>query len=311
MKSWSTLFAEEVSEDFFNSASSADYRNALAEFGLDMVALDTIAEDTNLTFCSDETRPNGIGKLTHLEWDSNFFSCKSARIESLYFRDNDPNAYQTRLKLIDDILRGANDNGYKFLSCRITAEDTLLAYALEENGFRICDILNIYVSESVAGEPIGIDERDEAAEILDNCIEGLIWGRVHQDPMIDPVLAKKFYRDTSAWILSQECHVTIARENGRGVGFAIGLIDRETTEIMGRRHGILWLIAVDPKFQGRGIGKNLLDNFKTEFSPQIDLLEIGTQVSNVAANRMYLRAGYRPLTQALTFHRWDTGSKSN
>ena len=41
------------------------------------------------------------------------------------------------------IVKEADRLGHKFVMCRITASDPLLANALEEVGFRICDILNI------------------------------------------------------------------------------------------------------------------------------------------------------------------------
>ena len=210
--------------------------------------------------------------------------------------------------LIDNILHKTDESGYRLLTCRITAEDTFLAHALEERGFRLCDVLNIYVSELDVSELTVADEKDEAIKILDRCLEDMSWGRVYQDPNIDHSLAKKFYRDSSAWILSQKCHVTIARVNGHSVGLAIGIIDQQISDNISRNFGALWLIAVDREYRGMGVGKKLLQDFSKEFSTQVDLLEIGTQVSNIPANRMYLKANYQPLTQALTFHRWSSGN---
>ena len=125
----------------------------------------------------------------------------------------------------------------------------------------LCDVLNIYLAELHKSGESYPDQRDEALEILDRCLEGMTWGRMYQDPNIDPEMAMKFYRDTSSWILNQECCVSISRENNRGVGLAIGVIDGKMSENIGCHYGFLWLIAVDPEFQGKGVGRNLFYKF--------------------------------------------------
>ena len=188
--------------------------------------------------------------------------------------------------------------------CRITASDPLLANALEEVGFRICDILNIYVAKSVSANTEVLDHRSEASEILEHCIKGMKWGRIHQDPNIIPAMAHQFYLELTREILTQECHVTIVRSDGRAVGFAIGVPEIETSNFLNERFGVLWLIAIDPEFQGIGLGKKLFKEFLLNFSGLCDIVEIGTQSNNKPANEIYTQAGCQLVAQALTFHRW-------
>ena len=300
-----------VLTEFFDVATSTDYRKALSCYGLDLPVVDAFSILDGLTIYEKNDDPKGVGKIQRLDWDSKILGVDSARIGSLYFLKDDTEPYQTRLNMVEKLLYEATEGSHKFLTCRISADDIFLAHALEEKGFRLCDVLNIYLrkmGDTLSVQSNGRKEvRKEAMEILARCLDGMTWGRMYQDPCIDNKLAVKFYLETSKKILNQESHITIARDKGRGIGVAIGVVDQDISKNIGSRYGVLWLIVVDPSYQGKGFGNALLSQFIEEFSDQTDLLEIGTQVSNRSANRMYIKANCYPLTQALTFHWWQSG----
>ena len=304
MKTETKTITDEVYRRFISSAQSSDYRRVLEGYGLDMLAFNTLSGRDNLVFHSEHGHLRGLGQIHHLNWDSEFFGVDTARIENLLFSQDSKAPFEIRANLIGQIVERADKGNAKFLSCRITAEDTLLAQALEEQGFRLCDILNVYVKTLKRIDKIIPDRREEAFRVLDHCLGGMKWGRVYQDPNIEKSKAREFYQQISVSMLSKDCHVTIARENGLGVGLAIGVLDPKVSEFMDKPYGVLWLIAIAPEFHGRGVGKKLLKKFIKEVSGLYDFLEIGTQVSNVGANKMYLSVGCNLLTQALTFHRW-------
>ena len=133
--------------EFMAAATSADYRRALSEFGLDMAALDALSQTDDVGAFDEIGRQKGAGKMHHLDWDSQFFGVGSARIEGLYFADDDPDPYQTRSSVIDALLREADAAGDRFLNCRISAGDAHLSKALEDKGFQLFDVLNIYVTK--------------------------------------------------------------------------------------------------------------------------------------------------------------------
>ena len=97
MTSKPILLGDDEMTSFFDIATSADYRKALSGYGLDMVALDTVCGTDELIAFTRNGRQMGVGKIHHLEWDSQFFGVKSARIESLYFVENDSEPYDTRV----------------------------------------------------------------------------------------------------------------------------------------------------------------------------------------------------------------------
>lgn len=298
---------ETALKTFESSATPADYRRGLSPGVLDVSSLEPACDGDNVEALFKGGAVEAVGRLTPLDWDSDFFGTAAGRLEGLYFDAGAASPFALRSAMVKRLVEKADNRKIRFLNCRISAADTYLAQALEEQEFRLCDILNIYTVELSGGAGQGSGSRDEALKILDRCIATMNFGRVHQDPMIEPSVATKFYRETTAWVLSKDCHVTIARKDGRSVGLAIGVVDGDMSRALGRRYGFLWLIAVMPEYGGRGIGGELLNAFMGEFSASCDLLEIGTQVSNVAANRLYQNTGCRLATQALTFHRWSWG----
>jgi len=295
---------------FLEQAAAADYRHVLSSLGFNLHQEETMAAGERLTTSNASGKIAATGRVRPLEWDSKFFGVPCGRFEGLFFASTDPNPLKTRLELLQKMTAMANAAGLDFLDCRIRADDLYLKEALEESGFFLCDELSIYQTE-LATDPENAQptakatpEWDKLAAFLERCLADMEWGRVFQDPNIDRKTARKFYLQACRHYLSEGAHVTAIEENGSLVGAAIGVVDAEISEQTGRRYGILWFITVDPAYRGQGFGKRLFDKFKQEFAVRAELLEIGTQSANTAANRIYLSAGCGPLARVMTFHKW-------
>lgn len=80
----------------------------------------------------------------------------------------------------------------------------------------------------------------------------------------------------------------VAEEEGRPVGLAFGIFDRENPKI--GHVGGMW---VEPAARGRSAGRALLDSaIAWGHSRSLDRLELWVTEGNVAATRMYERAGF-------------------
>jgi len=80
----------------------------------------------------------------------------------------------------------------------------------------------------------------------------------------------------------------VAEEDGRPVGLAFGIFDKERPKI--GHIGGMW---VDPLTRGQGAGRALLDSaIAWGRSRALDRLELWVTEGNVAATRMYERAGF-------------------
>jgi ribosomal protein S18 acetylase RimI-like enzyme len=283
-----------VSED---GIRSADFRRYLAPEFDGLCAARMTADDV--------ATADAGGRVRRLEWDSEFFGVPSGRLLDLWRRPFVP-ARVAWGELVPALVARADAQGFDFLDVRIAADELALAQALEAAGFRLVDALAIYRHDlrgAVAAPPI--PHREEAvAAVLDAGLARMEWGRLFADPRVPRAMAEDFYRRTTLHYLAQGGRSTLLVEGGRPAGLAIGILDEEGSRLAQRRLGQLWLFILAPDYTGKGLGKRLFNQFCAEFGAVVEFVEIGTQIQNVPANRIYRSAGAMPIAHALTFHRW-------
>ncbi len=66
--------------------------------------------------------------------------------------------------------------------------------------------------------------------------------------------------------------------------------------------GHVGLVGVDPAFRRRGIGQGLLAALESEVQPLLDEITVVTESANIAALRLYTRAGYTIRQSWTVFH---------
>ena len=297
-------------EIFLSQASPADYREFLSADGLDLGAEEFLVRNPRVTVTDDRDALSGVGRIQPLDWDSTFFDTPSGRLEGLFFTDKVGLRGWSRSELIERLVDRAETMNLRHLTCRIRADDLSLAHCLERADFHLVDIMTIY-QRSLENLPLiegGQDQKipthRKVMEFLGAAVKGMQWGRVFHDPQIDRETAEKFYIEMSNFYLTKGAHITAIYEGDRLAGVALGITDEELSRSLGKRYGYLWLIIVSPEFMGRGFGSKLFDNFCRTFSRQCDLLEIGTQIANIPANRLYMKAGCIYRQGVSTFHKW-------
>lgn len=291
-----------LATDFLDEARPADYQHALGTLGYFPADEERDDDPDRIVVRNADGAFVAAGRVVTLDWDSRFFGVGAGRLEGLFLGD----APDASNQLVAALTEKSANRGIGFLTCRIRGDEPSLVRALEDTGFRLCDAMTYYTTElMVAKNPATPVDRQRADAIVRRCLAGLDMGRVFEDPKIDKDKARRFHAEASRHYLDSGAHVTILEDRGRDVGFAIGIDNEAVTRQSGRRYGHLWLIAVDPELRGRGFGERLFNAFLREFAPRCDVLEIGTQTDNVAANRLYRGAGCRELGQVLTFHRWS------
>ena len=74
--------------------------------------------------------------------------------------------------------------------------------------------------------------------------------------------------------------------------------------------GSIDLAAVAERARGRGVGRRIIAGAIAEFSSRgATRINVVTQGSNLAAQNLYLDAGFRPSSCSLWFHWWDTAAR--
>jgi ribosomal protein S18 acetylase RimI-like enzyme len=141
--------------------------------------------------------------------------------------------------------------------------------------------------------------RDALVNLAGNAF---IFSRFYNDFRIPLPLINRLYSALVEEKLSscrEFIKIAVIKENL--AGFVVGEIDDDCPEL-----GYLWLIAVDERFRGSGIGRELFKNFLNDIGKSVKWIEIGTQCNNRVAISLYEKFNFRMQTSLFTMH-WLRG----
>ncbi|NVL90352.1 MAG: GNAT family N-acetyltransferase [Desulfobacterales bacterium] len=294
---------------FWENAVPGDYQHFLSRYGFPLHFKEPEAGGIRKIVAA-KGDIFATGRIVPLDWDSEFFGFSCARLEGLFFSgEGDPIYARERLMaalLEEEVARTA-----VFLSCRVRADDLPLAQALEAAGFRLVDVMAVFMKKLdglAHSRRHGIALKYEASNIiplLEECIRGMRFGRMLADPNIPKEKAHEFYLQVSRYYLTQGAAAVVLQYDGANVGLAIGVPDETISGYLKRRYGYLWFIGLLSDFKGKRLGHELFSLFCREFACSCDILEIGTQVHNYPATRVYEKGACAVSNHLLTFHRWN------
>jgi len=129
------------------------------------------------------------------------------------------------------------------------------------------------------------------------------WAPVHasmRDVMGDEIFERLYgedwrrqqQRDVEKALRDEKSEVRVAEVNGEVVGFVAAIVDADS------RMGEIYMVAVDPGFQNRGIGTRLTDvatDWLRETGMSVVRVSTGGDVGHGPARRTYEKAGYTPM----------------
>ena len=131
--------------------------------------------------------------------------------------------------------------------------------------------------------------------------------RFHSDPLIPRQAADNVY---AAWIenacLGHGADVVIVAErNGCLEGYVSCALDREAESHLGLRIGTIGLVATAPEARGHGLARAIIAAALEWFWSQgAVIVEVGTQLRNLPAARLYESMGFRLVSTSVSFHKW-------
>jgi dTDP-4-amino-4,6-dideoxy-D-galactose acyltransferase len=233
--------------------------------------------------------------LRRLDWDSQFFGRSIARIDSV--------------NLTPSLLTSANhwaaQNQIDCFYYLCPAEDTASARTAGEDGFTCVDIrytlgLKIPASWLNLNVPAIRTAREADIPVL-RTIAGQSHtdSRFYADLHFDRQKCSELYQ---TWI-EKSCHgyedvVWVWEEDHQAVGYVTG-------KITGGGKGEIGLVAVDPRWQGKGIGKHLVHRtigwFQENGAQHISVI---TQGRNIPAQVLYQKSGFISECMQLWYHKW-------
>lgn len=195
-----------------------------------------------------------------------------------------------------------------FFYAKLPTRSVAQVGALTAAGFRIVDV-NLTLDRPAtapvasvlpAGLAVAPFQPGWQAAILDIAASCFVYSRFHLDPHVAPALANEIKR---AWI-ENYCR------GRRGDGLLVALVDGQpagflavlAATVHGQTCRVIDLVGVAKSFQGRGVGRALVDAFLREAAGRCDQVRVGTQAANIPSLRLYEQAGFRMADSSYVLH---------
>ncbi len=195
-----------------------------------------------------------------------------------------------------------------FYYARIPTTQVRRVRALTTAGFSVVDVNVTFEREPVrypdwpASRNIRVRDilPSEHECVLDIAASCFVYSRFHLDSQIPNQLANAVKR---AWIDSY-CHkrrgerLLVAEMDSKPVGFNAVLAATMGVEPV----RIIDLIGVERAYQGRAVGKRLVEHFIHDSAGKYARLRVGTQAANIPSMRLYEGCGFRVAETAYLLH---------
>jgi len=184
--------------------------------------------------------------------------------------------------------------------------------AIEELGFELIDGIQTFALDLSSRAPVvppantRLAAQADADHVAAIARSSFIYDRFHNDIAIGTETADGLHEAWARNSVSGEAAdaVLLATSEGLIDGFVSVKIDSSSQEALGLRLATIPLVATAIGARGRGTAKRATDAVLAWCSAQkVDLVEVGTQISNVPAARLYQSAGFRTTAISLTYRK--------
>ncbi|MEO8425615.1 MAG: GNAT family N-acetyltransferase [Verrucomicrobiota bacterium] len=261
------------------------------------------------------TGTTGFALLCRLPWDTNQLCIPVARLDFLISTGDYLNQCRIHSALLKAVCDFCNRESIGYLSARIDASEISALHALEGFGFVTLDgILTFGMklkkkapansAAKVSIRPATQKDNNVLAELARS---SYLFDRFHTDPVILKVLADELF---ASWVRNscsgKVADSVIVAENGSGVvGFVTCKLQHDSKNYLGTTIGNIVLVATVKEAQGQGIARALTQASLDWFSRQeVDIVEVGTQLRNIPAVRLYESSGFRLVKSSLSLRRF-------
>lgn len=256
----------------------------------------------------------GLACWTTLAWDSQMFGFPAARLD-LLLTDEDA-SIEIKQSLLLETLEGVRKRGIRHIIARVDAGDLSTTRALEQAGFEIIDGIQTFSLLLTASTSVPRDltegiqtrlfEEQDLNQILDIARHSYIFDRFHADTAIDTATADRINEE---WLLNS-CNgkaadsVVVAIKGTTVLGYATCKIDREIREGLGLGFGSIVMVATEERARKRGVAMACTEAAIRWFqSRNVEVVQVGTQLRNIPAARLYEKCGFRLIENTLTLRK--------
>ncbi len=257
-----------------------------------------------------DDRVMGFTSLTLLPWDSQQIGFAAARIDYLVADGGYPIQHATKRGLLKRVSNEALRRGVTHLSARVDSGDMSSLHVLEQSGFITVDSILTFSIDLKGIEPteppttfnIRLAEPADADKAAALAHDAYSNDRFHSDPVIVKGKADQLH---ATWIRNS-CNgtaadaVLIAEEGEKLLGYVTCKVQRDAAPV-GPKVGTIVLVASAEEARGRGVGRAMTLASLEWFRQQgCDVVEVGTQLRNITASRLYQNCGFRLVSSSIS-----------
>lgn len=258
----------------------------------------------------------GTAAWSPLPWDSHHFGFSAGRIDVLVARGGYTQSLSRKLQLLSALVESCRSHNTVHVSTRVLAADLSSIHALEQSGFALIDGIQTFTLSLEDWEPqqqtvppgvrIGEFEPWQLDGVLEIARSAYRFDRFHADPALPPGAADRLHED---W-LRNSCAgkaadlVMVASKERQVLGFVTVKFDTSMQCSNGGRLATIVLVATAEAGRGQGIAKSTtLGVLAMLRQKSTAAVQVGTQLSNIGAGRLYEACGFRLGASTLTFRK--------
>lgn len=255
------------------------------------------------------SRAVGLAICTPSPWESRALGVSAGSLTVMAIEEARSDGYPIHRGLTEWAVQTLQAQGVNYITGRVDANAVGAIRELERSRFINLDtIVHLHRAPGPAGPGVQAvtcrPHREEDLPALRAIARrAYTTDRFHADPLIPAAVADEVY---ASWI-ENCCHglddvVLVAELDGRPVGFMTVRLVTDSDALLGALVAKIWLVGVAESHRGRGVGRALvhsaLDWCRTREARHV---EVGTQLRNIAALRLYLQSGFLPVNAVHAF----------
>jgi dTDP-4-amino-4,6-dideoxy-D-galactose acyltransferase len=255
----------------------------------------------------------GAACWSFLPFDSEHLEVECARVDWLLATGSYSEARKHKTELLARVREQCRIECIRYLTARVHATDYSTIHALEEAGFELVDGIQKFakrlcgdVGKLETGFTARLYQAGDLPDILSIARTSYVFDRFHSDSFLPNQAAN---RVNERWV-ENSClgiaadAVVVALNGDRPVGYVTCKVDRTAEKYLGTLFGNIGMVATDLGWRGRGIARLATQAALDWFANQgVGVVEVGTQLGNIPASRLYETCGFKLLGNSLTFRK--------
>lgn len=285
-------------------------RPAVDRWWIDRIRSWIGSEHTRLIGFEENGKLAAAAAWSRLPWDSKHFGFGAARIQSLGILGTPEEVTRRGVVLLDSLLESCRAEAVRHVIARISSANLAHMHLLEEAGFRLVEGIQTFVANPQLSGPLDTSAV-EITPFEPKHLDGLLrlgaafrFDRFHSDPALTEAIADEIHRDwiRNSCVGAAADKVFVATHQLQVVGFITLRLDKEMIDAGGPRLATIVLIATAEGHRGRGIGRAMVMRAVNECRQLgVVSLQVGTQVHNISAVRLYTSCGFQLAEKSMTF----------